>query len=65
MRNVWALWFLICGLALTGCHCCDVTERYADHIDDISDHKVCLDRWYCERLDLTRLCINSRCCRPR
>ncbi|MFO0424977.1 MAG: hypothetical protein ACK526_00300 [Planctomyces sp.] len=44
-----------------GCHCCGVTERYADHIDDCSDRDVTLDRFYCERLDATRWCMNGRC----
>lgn len=61
MRSLLRMSMLLSCLMLTGCHCCGVTERYADHIDDISDSSVHLDRYYCEKLDLTRLCMNRRC----
>ncbi|MFO0978423.1 MAG: hypothetical protein U0996_18600 [Planctomycetaceae bacterium] len=56
---------LLCGLyVLPGCQCCGVSEVYNDAIDDVSDHcstKHRLDAFYCEKLDLTRLCMNRRC----
>jgi hypothetical protein len=61
MRHIFRLLILLFLVTFSGCHCCGVTERYADHIDDCSDRDVCLDRYYCERLDATRWCMNSRC----
>ena len=62
MRTSFAFGFLLCSLLMTGCHCCGWSEHYADMIDDVSDHQGCLDRYYCEKLDVTRLCMNKRCC---
>lgn len=54
---------LMTGLSLvqTGCHCCGVSECYSDVIDDVSDKDLCLDRYYCEKLDVTRWCMNRQC----
>lgn len=38
-----------------GCQCCALTERYQDHIDDISDHEGNFERFYSPCLDLTRI----------
>ncbi len=62
MRLLSALVLVTGCLLMTGCHCIGVSECYNDHIDDFSDnHKLCFDRFYCEKMDLTRLCMNRRC----
>lgn len=65
MRTLMTLVFLT-GLALLpGCHCCRCSEAYNGAIDDVADHcdfKRKLDDCYCERLDLTRWCMNRQCC---
>jgi len=61
MRSAVAVLILTSCFFSVGCHCCGVTECYADHIDDCSDRNVCLDRLYCERLDVTRWCMSGRC----
>lgn len=62
MRSLTAFILAAVCLLMTGCHCFQVSEHYNDHIDDFSDnHKLCFDRFYCEKLDLTRLCMNRRC----
>lgn len=63
MRFLLRFSVLLSCLTLTGCHCCGLTERYADHVDDIADTEFCMDRFYCEKLDLTRLCMNRQCCK--
>ncbi|MCA9061924.1 MAG: hypothetical protein KDA96_02665 [Planctomycetaceae bacterium] len=55
-----------CLLTISGCHCCGLkscTENYADHVDDIVESSPHLDDWYCEHMDVTRWCMNHRCCR--
>ena len=64
MRVVFSLIALVSLVILPGCHCCRVTECYADKIDDFADHadfKKGLDDHYCEQLDPTRWCMNRRC----
>jgi len=64
MRSLLCLTALFSVLILPGCHCCRCTENYADVIDDIADHDDFgkgLDHCYCERLDVTRWCMNRRC----
>jgi len=51
---------VVAGLA--GCQCCGVTERYADVVDDVSDHKPVLDRLYHPAYDLTRIGKPDWCC---
>lgn len=46
---------LLLVLSAAGCQCCGVTERYADLIDDVSDCKPTLDRFYHAELDLNRI----------
>jgi hypothetical protein len=38
-----------------GCQCYGLTERYADFVDDVSDHKPNLDRFYSAKYDLNRI----------
>lgn len=54
------LMLLICMLS-AGCHCCRWSECYNDAVDDVTDCDLCLDRYYCEKLDVTRWCMNRRC----
>ncbi len=64
MRNLLYLTALFSVVVLPGCHCFRCTEHYADVIDDFADHgdfKEGLDDCYCERLDVTRWCMNRRC----
>lgn len=64
MRILMTLALISLTSALSGCHCCRVTECYADRIDDFADHKDFarkLDNLYCEDLDVTRWCMNRRC----
>ena len=64
MRTLIALLSIAGFLSLPGCQCYGLTEHYADGVDDIADHwdfERKLDDHYCERLDLTRLCMNRRC----
>ena len=52
--------------ALSGCQCFRCTDRVMDHLDDLTDindfHRG-LDRVYCEKLDVTRWCMNGPCVR--
>lgn len=53
---------------MTGCHCIQATDRVMDRIDDltdINDHRYKLDCHYCEKLDVTRWCLNGSCSRHR
>lgn len=61
MRAALCRVLLTCSLLTSGCHCCSWSECYNDHIDDISDSSPHFDRWYCERLDVTRWCMHGRC----
>ncbi|MCA9050554.1 MAG: hypothetical protein KDA89_17575 [Planctomycetaceae bacterium] len=56
---------LFAALVLPGCHCLPVTERYCDCVDRVADHEVCLDRFYCPKLDVTRwgMWDGPACCR--
>ena len=64
MRTSCVILSLTVMTLLSGCHCCGWTENYADAIDDIADHqdfKRGLDDCYCEKLDVSRWCMNRRC----
>lgn len=64
MRTQLILIAISCILSLSGCHCCGVTEHYADGIDDFADHcdfRHKLDGYYCEQLDVSRWCMNRQC----
>ena len=64
MRTLVLLCLALASISISGCHCCRVSECYADRIDDFADHKDFarkLDGIYCEQLDVTRLCMNRRC----
>ena len=64
MRTSFAILSLTVMTLLSGCHCCRWTENYADAIDDIADRNDFnrgFDDCYCEKLDVTRWCMNRRC----
>lgn len=64
MRTSFVILSLTVMTLLSGCQCCGWTENYADAIDDIADHqdfKRGLDDCYCEKLDVSRWCMNRRC----
>ncbi|WP_437185033.1 hypothetical protein SH668x_002123 [Planctomicrobium sp. SH668] len=42
-------------LAMTGCQCFGVTERFQDSIDHVADRRPHLDRFYRPTWDLTRI----------
>ena len=50
--------------ALSGCHCFRSTDAIMDHLDDLTDandfHRG-LDHIYCEKMDVTRWCMNGPC----
>lgn len=46
---------LVMLLSAVGCQCCGVTERYCDLVDDVSDCKPNLDRFYRAEFDLNRI----------
>ena len=52
--------------ALSGCQCFRCTDKVMDHLDDLTDkndfHRG-LDHIYCEKLDVTRWCMNGPCVR--
>jgi len=54
-RGVLAAVAVVLTVALSGCQCVSLTEKYADHIDDISDHPPRLDWLYHPCFDLTRI----------
>lgn len=65
MRALVCLMLAIAGItALSGCHCFRCTDNVMDHLDDLTDindfHRG-LDHIYCERIDVTRWCMNGSC----
>lgn len=46
---------IVLAALLAGCQCCGLTERYADHIDDIADWEPDVSCIYTPCLDLTRI----------
>lgn len=48
----------------SGCQCFRGTDRVMGHLDDLTDrndfHRG-LDHVYCEKLDVTRWCMNGQC----
>lgn len=44
------------AVALFGCHCVEVSERYGDRVDAIADRQITFDQFYRPGLDLTRIC---------
>ncbi|MEZ6121799.1 MAG: hypothetical protein R3C49_01335 [Planctomycetaceae bacterium] len=68
-RRMLILPLVILLAAVSGCHCCPVTEHYCDCVDRIADHEGCLapNR---PLLDVTRwgtwngpACCRPNCCR--
>lgn len=55
------LLFCLLGLGSAGCRCSPLAERCYDKVDCISDHKACLDRLYCPRLDVSRAGMPDWC----
>ncbi len=53
------LWIVASSLA--GCRCCPASNCYYDAIDDISDHKAQLDRFYHPTLDISRAGMPDWC----
>lgn len=67
MRALVCLLLAVASLsAICGCHCVRCTDDVMDHIDDFTDlndfHRG-LDHVYCEKLDVTRWCMNGQCVR--
>ena len=65
-----ALCFLMLAFAsvsvLSGCQCFRATDCVMDQLDDltdINDFRYKLDRCYCEKVDVTRWCMNGPCAR--
>ncbi len=55
-------WLLLLTLCLSsGCFCSPARWCYHDTIDDISDHKVCLDHLYRPGLDISRAGMPDWC----
>lgn len=52
------------SIGLAGCQCCELTERYQDHIDHIADRSPHLERFYHPGLDLTRIGYPDWCQNP-
>ncbi len=64
MRTLCSIFAITLFVSLPGCHCFRVSEHYADGIDDVADKcdfKRKLDDVYCERIDISRWCMNRRC----
>ncbi|GAB4145260.1 MAG: hypothetical protein Tsb009_17340 [Planctomycetaceae bacterium] len=56
MKTILAVALGLCVLGGSlGCQCCKWTERYADLVDDVSDRKPNLDRFYRPEWDLNRI----------
>jgi len=55
MRTIRLAMLAVFFPAVVGCQCCQLTEHYQDHIDQIADHQPHLDHYYCPGLDLTRI----------
>ena len=61
------VYFVLCCAsisALSGCQCFRCTDRVMDHLDDltdINDNHRGLDHVYCEKIDVTRWCMNGPC----
>lgn len=57
------------AVAMFGCHCVEVSERYGDRVDAIADRQITFDQFYRPGLDLTRICrdcnrLNARSQHP-
>lgn len=64
MRTRLILLAVIGLFSVSGCHCFSWSEHYADAVDDVADKcdfKRKLDGIYCEKLDVSRWCMNRRC----
>jgi len=64
MRTRLILLTLIVLSSVSGCHCFRCSEHYWDGVDEVADKwdfKKKLDDCYCERLDISRSCMNRRC----
>ncbi|TWT56817.1 hypothetical protein KOR42_01720 [Thalassoglobus neptunius] len=53
---------LLVALFVSGCQCFQISERYGDCIDRIADTQCYFDRFYIEKLDLTRIRCNHKMC---
>ncbi|MEW4489339.1 hypothetical protein AB1L42_14750 [Thalassoglobus sp. JC818] len=53
---------LLVTLFVSGCQCFQISERYGDCIDRIADTQCYFDRFYIEKLDLTRIRCNHKMC---
>ena len=56
--------FALLPLTLSGCHMCRASNAYYGAIDDVADcHDFGpgVDRFYCEKLDITRWGMNQQC----
>jgi len=54
----------VLALLLSGCQCCNLTERYQDKIDLIADRRPHLDHLYNPAWDLTRIGDPDWCSNP-
>ena len=54
-----------CLVALGGCQCCCLKERYASFVDNVADHEHCFEVLYSPCYDLNRIGRSDWCsCRP-